>query len=353
MTPFLIFIFITGLVIGSFLNVVILRTLSNESIVFPGSKCPKCQNPLKWWHNIPVFSYIFLRGKCAFCKEKISIQYPLVELLTGLIFTGFGYLYLNTIFNSNESVPILALMFIVSVIASSLFIVISGTDFKEMLVSDIHTYSLIGLGIIYSIIIGSFAFYGDYKFGITTWSLLFTPILYTICAIIFSFVFVELIRRFCNFIMKTETFGDGDSYIFAGIAGVVTSMFGAGDFRYLFVMLLIMFFLSVILSVLITFPFYMKKLFKEKNWFLTGLISTFIIYTAGYFTASSFGMLESSVVLWICTIILVLLGIVLCIEILKGIKNQEQTGTMIPFGPSLCLSGLIALFLMPILLGIV
>ena len=186
MTPFLIFIFITGLVIGSFLNVVILRTLSNESIVFPGSKCPKCQNPLKWWHNIPVFSYIFLRGKCAFCKEKISIQYPIVEFLTGIIFTGFGYLYLNTMFNSNESVPILTLMFIVSVIASSLFIVISGTDFKEMLVSDIHTYSLIGLGIIYSIIIGSFAFYGDFKFGITTWSLLFTPILYTICAIICS-----------------------------------------------------------------------------------------------------------------------------------------------------------------------
>lgn len=353
MVPFLILIFITGLVIGSFLNVVILRTLSNESIVFPGSKCPKCQNSLKWWHNIPVFSYIFLKGKCAFCNEKISIQYPIVELLTGLIFAGFGYLYLNTIFNSYESVPILTLMFVVSVIASSLFIVISGTDFKEMLVSDIHTYSLIGLGIIYSIIIGSFAFYGDYKFGITTWSLLFTPILYTICAIICAFVFVELIRRFCNFIMKTETFGDGDSYIFGGIAGVVTSMFGAGDFRYLCVMLLIMFFLSVILSVLITFPFYMKKLFQKKNWFLTALISTFIIYTSGYFAASSFGMLENSVVLWICTIILVLLGIALCLEILKGIKNHEQTGTMIPFGPSLCLSGLITLFIMPILLGIV
>ena len=343
MAPFLILIFVTGLVIGSFLNVVILRTLSNESIVFPGSKCPKCQSPLKWWHNIPVFSYIFLRGKCAFCKEKISIQYPLVELLTGLIFTGFGYLYLNTIFNSDESVPILTLMFIVSVTASSLFIVISGTDFKEMLVSDIHTYSLIGLGFLYSIIIGSFAFYGDFKFGI----------LYTILAIICSFVFMELIRRICNFIMKTETFGDGDSYIFSGIAGVVTSMFGAGDFRYLCVMLLILFFLSVILSVFITFPFYMKKLFDEKNWFLIGLISSFIIYTAGYFTASSFGMLESSIVLWTCTIILILLGIALCLEILKGIKNREQTGTMIPFGPSLCLSGILALFIMPILLGIV
>jgi len=54
----LAFVFITGLCIGSFLNVVILRALSNESIVFPASKCPVCQNSLKWWHNIPVISYI-------------------------------------------------------------------------------------------------------------------------------------------------------------------------------------------------------------------------------------------------------------------------------------------------------
>ena len=70
-----LFIFITGVCIGSFLNVVILRALSEESIVFPPSKCPKCQTPLKWWHNIPVLSFIFLKGKCAFCHEKISIQF--------------------------------------------------------------------------------------------------------------------------------------------------------------------------------------------------------------------------------------------------------------------------------------
>lgn len=55
----LAFILIIGLVIGSFLNVVILRTVSGESIVFPASKCPKCNTPLKWYHNIPVLSYIF------------------------------------------------------------------------------------------------------------------------------------------------------------------------------------------------------------------------------------------------------------------------------------------------------
>ena len=65
-------IFVIGLIIGSFLNVVILRTVSGESIVFPASKCPKFGNALKWYHNIPVLSYIFLRGKCAQQKEAID-----------------------------------------------------------------------------------------------------------------------------------------------------------------------------------------------------------------------------------------------------------------------------------------
>jgi len=80
-------VFILGTLIGSFLNVVIYRIPKGESIVFPASKCQSCQTPLKWWHNIPLFSWLFLRGKCYFCHEKISIQYPIVELLTGLLFS--------------------------------------------------------------------------------------------------------------------------------------------------------------------------------------------------------------------------------------------------------------------------
>ena len=82
----MLFVFIIGLCLGSFYNVVILRSLSGESIVFPPSKCPKCGNKLKPIHNIPVISYIMLKGRCAFCGEKISWQYPLVELATGIIF---------------------------------------------------------------------------------------------------------------------------------------------------------------------------------------------------------------------------------------------------------------------------
>jgi leader peptidase (prepilin peptidase)/N-methyltransferase len=82
----LIFVFIIGAAIGSFMNVLILRTPRDENVSFPASHCMSCNTPLRAWHNIPIFSWLFLRGKCAFCGEKISIQYPLIEALSGLIF---------------------------------------------------------------------------------------------------------------------------------------------------------------------------------------------------------------------------------------------------------------------------
>lgn len=92
-----------GAIVGSFLNVVILRLpQENASIVFPGSHCPHCDHNLSWYENIPVLSYIFLKGKCRSCKTHISWQYPLVEILTavltfflvyrfGLTVTSLGY----------------------------------------------------------------------------------------------------------------------------------------------------------------------------------------------------------------------------------------------------------------------
>lgn len=79
------FIFLFGLLIGSFLNVVILRLPLKKDLVFQRSQCPKCHTQLKWYHNIPLLSYLFLRGKCAFCKTQVSWRYPLIELLTGLV----------------------------------------------------------------------------------------------------------------------------------------------------------------------------------------------------------------------------------------------------------------------------
>ncbi|MDD2464996.1 MAG: prepilin peptidase [Desulfobulbus sp.] len=75
-----VFSLLFGAVVGSFLNVVILRLPEKDtSIVFPGSHCPQCNHPLSWWENIPLLSYLLLRGKCRNCKKRISWQYPLVE----------------------------------------------------------------------------------------------------------------------------------------------------------------------------------------------------------------------------------------------------------------------------------
>lgn len=82
----LLFSFVFGTLLGSFLNVVILRIPKDESILFPSSHCPVCNSSLKPWHNIPILSWLFLKGKCAFCKTPISAQYPLIEFLSGMLF---------------------------------------------------------------------------------------------------------------------------------------------------------------------------------------------------------------------------------------------------------------------------
>jgi len=77
-----------GLLIGSFLNVCIVRLPADQSVVTPRSRCPKCDRPIEWSDNIPVLSWLWLRGKCRSCREPISPLYPLVELTVGLLWAG-------------------------------------------------------------------------------------------------------------------------------------------------------------------------------------------------------------------------------------------------------------------------
>lgn len=119
---FIVFIF--GIIIGSFLNVCIYRIPKGLSILAPGSFCPLCKHPLSWKDNIPILSFLFLRGRCRYCGDRISYQYPLVELATGFIFFLF-YLKFG-----------LTLSFFIYIAVSSLLFVSIFIDLRYMVLPD-------------------------------------------------------------------------------------------------------------------------------------------------------------------------------------------------------------------------
>jgi leader peptidase (prepilin peptidase)/N-methyltransferase len=120
----LISVFVFGIVFGSFLNVVILRVPNEQSVIFTPSHCYTCSNKLKPWHNIPIFSWIFLRGRCSYCDSKISRQYPLVELVSGLIFVVLAIKF-------ELSIPVIFVY-----LSFSMLLALSMIDFKYKMVPD-------------------------------------------------------------------------------------------------------------------------------------------------------------------------------------------------------------------------
>ncbi|WP_062355445.1 prepilin peptidase [Bacillus kwashiorkori] len=116
--------FICGLIFGSFFNVVGLRVPKKQSISYPGSHCPNCQHDLAWFELIPVFSYLFLRGKCRSCHTKISPLYPIMEAITGLLFAF-------TFYKLGFSIELIASLFFIS-----LLVIITVSDIAYMIIPD-------------------------------------------------------------------------------------------------------------------------------------------------------------------------------------------------------------------------
>ena len=129
-------LFIFGLLIGSFLNVVIHRLPLGESIVFPGSHCPVCNAEIKWYDNIPVISYaILLRGSCRSCRARISPVYPAVELLVACLYLLIFLLHRDEIIIDGMWLPLLADVVFVSLIVPLVFI-----DLRHKLLPNAITY---------------------------------------------------------------------------------------------------------------------------------------------------------------------------------------------------------------------
>jgi prepilin signal peptidase PulO-like enzyme (type II secretory pathway) len=141
------FVFIFGVCIGSFLNCVIYR-LEQEKSLNGRSFCPHCKHTLSWLDLFPVFSYLFLRGKCRYCHKKISIQYPLVELATGLVFLLiFNFKF--EILNQFEISQFLNLAFLFYIAASLIIIFIY--DLKHYLIPDKVLVPAVAIAVVYQL----------------------------------------------------------------------------------------------------------------------------------------------------------------------------------------------------------
>ncbi|MFO7896861.1 MAG: prepilin peptidase [Candidatus Cloacimonadales bacterium] len=198
-----VFIFIMGAVLGSFFNVCISRIPQKESLM-PASHCPNCGSKIKPYHNIPILSYLILRGKCRSCRQPISFSYFLVELLTPLLFILIFYVANSTF----------SLLFFRYIVFASFGIVIAFIDFKQQIIPDLLSLPLIGLGLLFGWLESGTAGLVQAALGGA-----------------FGFMLFLLTAIFYTKVRKIEALGGGDIKLmaalgtFAGWAGVLAITF--------------------------------------------------------------------------------------------------------------------------------
>lgn len=222
-TFILSFAFIFGLLFGSFLNVCIYRIPREKSIVWPPSFCPHCNAPIKWYDNIPVLSYLVLLGKCRHCKKPISIQYPIVELLTAaltwLCVWQFG----------------LSLWTFVMIAAVYALIVLSVIDLELMIIPDRFSLGLIVWGLLFA--------WANPNFSGVWWQKELASLLGASVGL-FGVLAIALIG---TWMFKKEAMGGGDVKLMGGVGaligwqGVITTVVFASFFGLVYALFLMLF----------------------------------------------------------------------------------------------------------------
>ena len=205
-------VFVFGLIFGSFANVCIWRLPQELSIISPGSYCPKCENSIPWYYNVPVLSYIYLKGRCAYCSSPISWRYPMAEFFTGLItlswFIRFGFTpaaYLFSIFGI-------------------ILIILSFIDAEHFYLPPELTYPLMAAGIF------------------SSWSNPFMQnpytgrFVYALISLAAGGLVIIIIRLLGSLVFRKEAMGLGDVKLMMGIAaftglpGIFWTIFAASLF---------------------------------------------------------------------------------------------------------------------------
>lgn len=354
--PYRIFVFVTaflfGLFIGSFLNVVALRLLELakkaeetqdpevesfssfiRSITFPPSHCPKCNTHIAFYDNIPIISYFLLLGKCRHCKEKISIQYPLVEFSTGILF-------FLCVFSFGLSIKTAGMILVICAL-----IVLTVTDLYEQYIFDITSIGLIPFGLIYNLFNLGHANRPDFVFplmpkemgfsfaGIIQDGSIHLPGIFVsaIVGIVIAWVFFEGTSKLGEIFLGKYGFGMGDTKLCMGLA----AWFG---WEKLVLIILLCFLAQAIVGL----PILFYNSYKDKQMkMFYGLLAT-IILTAIPFIINLFPDLDKTIAL-ILTLSCFLAVIVSLFIVLKETK-KKQSFTYLPLGPAIVIGALVVMF---------
>ena len=317
------FVFVIGACFGSFSNVLILRAFTGESVVLPPSKCPYCKNKLKWYHNIPIFSFLFLRGKCGFCKEKISIQYPIVELIIALLFVAFFLkfdLTLKTLFMCLFGV---------------MLVVLSATDIKEQVIFDGHAYILGGLGLIYNFFDIGKSGLGVYDLNLFAHSFSVNKsFVFALLGVLAGVLLMELLALVGKVLVGQRAFGEGDSFIM----GALGAIFG-------FAAVPVIVFVGGLLQAFLVLPVMIKKFIEKKNYALLISMSVLIVSIVLFYVLTNFELLDNIVLLWGYFLFLVVLTIYFSFKMISSARENAENLTMMPFGPPLLFVALVLMFI--------
>lgn len=164
-----LFVFWIGCCIGSFLNVCVWRIPRNESLSVPSSHCPSCNYSIPLWLNIPLVSWLFLRGKCYNCKAKITVRYFIVELMTGLLFLGAWFILTDSLYRFELLPGWLTL--------TALLICCGVVDFEKRIIPNKVTYFGMSVGLILSMVYPALQGGADYQNFLKLQGTVFLPIL--------------------------------------------------------------------------------------------------------------------------------------------------------------------------------
>ena len=232
--------YVFGLIMGSFYSLVGFRLANGLSIVSPGSFCDDCKKKLKWYHLIPILSYIFLKGKCKYCGKKISVFYPVAELLCGILFAvsfySFGFSY----------------ELIIAILLSSLFIITMITDLNYYIIPD-------QINIIFAILI---FVTNIFRLGLKT------SLIYLLYGLV-MFGIMYLLMLLGNLIFKEESLGGGD----------IKLLFVLG-----MILPIVLSFVSIVIATLIAFPIALIIYLKNRDkaipfgpFLVAGFLLTFLL----------------------------------------------------------------------------